>query len=239
VSKDFDRTLSDALDLAAGAAQTAGAQAARVRGRKRTMRKRVAISTMSFVLVLAAAGATAAFKPFSSGDASPPAVAGSVSASPSAAAITSAPAAPTTAPGTGPSAPPTSIVGCTSASGSDPGSLITVCPGAAPVGAVVHLTIKNCGGGLPDVAAADLHFLGPASWLGTDGGGGATVPFAPRSGSTEATATFTIPATYTGGNENLSSDSAYPTVETTPGTGYTFTTNPAGGCNVDFTVTAS
>ena len=59
MSKDFDTTFSDAIDLAAGAAQTAGASAARTRGRTRTMRKRIAISTMSFVLV--AAGTTAAF----------------------------------------------------------------------------------------------------------------------------------------------------------------------------------
>ena len=60
MSKDFDTTLSDAIDLAAGAAQTAGASAARLRGRKRTMRKRIALSTMSLVLI--AAAATVAFK---------------------------------------------------------------------------------------------------------------------------------------------------------------------------------
>jgi hypothetical protein len=59
VAKDFDTTLSDAIDLAAEVAKTAGASAARIRGRKRTMRKRVVLSTMSFVLV--AAGSTAAF----------------------------------------------------------------------------------------------------------------------------------------------------------------------------------
>ena len=59
MSKDFDTTLSDALDLAGAAAQTAGASAARIRGRKRTVRKRIAVSTASAVLV-AAVGTTAA-----------------------------------------------------------------------------------------------------------------------------------------------------------------------------------
>jgi hypothetical protein len=39
VSKDFDTTLADALDLTAGASQTKGAAAARSRGRQRTVRK--------------------------------------------------------------------------------------------------------------------------------------------------------------------------------------------------------
>ena len=89
--------------------------------------------------------------------------------------------------------------------------------------------------GLPETAAAGLFFLGPDSWLGTNGGGGANVPFSPRVGSTQATATFTIPATYTGGNEN---GGAYPTLKTTPGTGYVFATDPAGECTIHFTVTA-
>jgi hypothetical protein len=57
VSKDFDTTLSDAVELAAGAAHTAGASAARIRGRERTMRKRIIVSTTSFALVAAGAGA--------------------------------------------------------------------------------------------------------------------------------------------------------------------------------------
>jgi hypothetical protein len=89
------------------------------------------------------------------------------------------------------------------AGGSDGGS-ITVCPDAAPAGAVVHVTIAGCaptGPGLPDLPAAGLFFLGPDSWLGTNGAGGAYVRFAPQTGHL-ATATFTIPATYTGGNQN-------------------------------------
>ena len=79
--------------------------------------------------------------------------------------------------------------------------------------------------------AAGLFFLGPNSWLGTNGGGGANVKFAPTTGH-QATATFTIPATYTGGNEN----GPYPTLTTKPGSGYEFVTDPAGDCNVHFTV---
>lgn len=60
MSKDFDSTLSGALDVVAHAAHTAGPTAARIRGRKRTMRKRIALSTMSVVLV--AVGTTTAFK---------------------------------------------------------------------------------------------------------------------------------------------------------------------------------
>ena len=85
------------------------------------------------------------------------------------------------------------------------------------------------------MAAAALFFLGPDSWLGTNGGGGVSVPLSPPIGSSEATATFTIPATYTGGNEN---GGAYPTLRVTPGTGYDFISDPAGDCGIPFTVTA-
>jgi hypothetical protein len=60
VSKDFDATLSEALNLAADAAQTPGPAAARTRGRKRTMHQRIGISTASLALV--AVAATVAFK---------------------------------------------------------------------------------------------------------------------------------------------------------------------------------
>jgi hypothetical protein len=143
--------------------------------------------------------------------------------SPSALAATSSAPAPT----------PT----CASATGADiPDSSITVCPDAGPVGSVVHVTIKNCaptGDGLPDIPSAGLFFLGPKSWLGTNGGGGAYVPYSPQTGH-QASATFTIPATYTGGNQH----GPYPTLRVTPGTGYTFATDPAGECHIAFTVTA-
>lgn len=67
--KDFDTTLSAALDLAADAARTEGAAAARVRGRKRTVRTRIAASALSAALV--AGGTTAAFKIASPYDGTP------------------------------------------------------------------------------------------------------------------------------------------------------------------------
>lgn len=171
-----------------------------------------------------------------------PSVTGPATATPTAPATsaTAAPATPTATASAAPvtaSAPATTspAAGCATAAGALAHSSIAVCPAAGAVGSVVHVTIKNCaptGSGLPDLPAADLHFLGPKSWLGTNGGGGATVPFSPRTGS-EATATFTIPATYTGGNEN----GPYPTLNVTPGTGYEFITDPAGECHVPFTVT--
>ena len=107
------------------------------------------------------------------------------------------------------------------------------------MGGIVHVTFKNCAtvdpaAGLPEMAAASLSFLGPESWLGTNGGGGANVRFSPAIGSTQATATFAIPATYTGGN---TTGGAYPKDKTTPGTDYTFATDPAGECTIHFTVT--
>jgi len=111
------------------------------------------------------------------------------------------------------------------------GGSIIVCPDAAPVGAVVHVTIAGCA---PDMPAAGLNFLGPSSWLGTNGGGGANVSYSPQTGF-RATATFIIPATYTGGNEN----GPYPTLTTKPGSNYQFTTDPAGACYVPFTVLPS
>jgi len=136
-------------------------------------------------------------------------------------------------------APASATAGCASSrvapvDGVQGSGSITVCPDAAPVGGVVHITIAGCaptGSGLPDLPADALSFLGPKSWLGTNGGGGATVSFAPKAGH-QATATFIIPATYTGGNEN----GPYPTLATKPGNGYQFATDPAGDCTVRFTV---
>lgn len=157
------------------------------------------------------------------------------SSAPSSASSATAPVATAAA-----QAPP--ATGCASSpvasgAGVQAGGSITICPDAAPVGAVVHVTITGCaptGPGLPDVPAASLSFLGPDSWLGANGGGGASVKFAPQTGR-EATATFTIPAAYTGGNEN----GPYPTLTTKPGSGYEFVTDPAGECHVRFTVLSS
>ena len=88
MSKDFDSTLSDALDLAALAARTAGPEAARIRGRKRTMHQRIAMSAAAFVLV--AAGATTAFAvTFGSGGHTPHLTGGSPSVTTSASPTTS------------------------------------------------------------------------------------------------------------------------------------------------------
>lgn len=161
-----------------------------------------------------------------------PSVAATAPTQPSVTATTS----PVTAPSPAASASASRDAGCATAAGFGlPNSSITVCPSAGPVGTVVHVTIKGCaptGAGMPDVPAAGLFFLGPKSWLGTNGGGGAYVPYSPQTGS-EATAAFAIPATYTGGNEH----GPYPTLAVRPGT-YAFTTDPAGECNVPFTVTA-
>ena len=135
------------------------------------------------------------------------------------------------------SSAPAPAPSCASKPGPDiPDSSITECPDSGPVGSVVHVTIKHCsptGNGLPDIPAAALFFLGPNSWLGTNGGGGAFVRYSPQTGP-QATATFTIPATYTGGNQH----GPDPTLQVKPGTGYEFVTDPAGECNIAFTVTA-
>jgi hypothetical protein len=162
----------------------------------------------------------------------PPGTAAPGAGSPGTASRAATPAATASAPAATPPA-----AGCATAAGAGlPKSSITVCPAAGPVGSVVRVAIKGCapvGAGLPDIPAAGLFFLGPDSWLGTNGGGGANVPYAPRTGSA-ATATFTIPATYIGGNE----DGPYPTLRVKPGAGYEFITDPAGQCHIQFTVTA-
>jgi len=194
----------------------------------------------SVTILVAAGAATAALAGCHSNP--PAAAASSAPATVSATVSTTAPTQPSASGGSAsavatptPSSPVATVTekaaGCATAAGYGlPDSSITVCPDAGPVGSVVHVTIKGCAPGAP---AAGLNFLGPNSWLGTNGGGGANVPYSPRTGSV-ATATFTIPATYTGGNEN----GPYPTLAVKPGTGYAFITNPAGSCNIPFTVTA-
>jgi hypothetical protein len=110
-----------------------------------------------------------------------------------------------------------------------PASSITVCPGRAPVGAVVHITLQSCNTPRPPAA---LVFLGPSSWIGS-GGAGNPVPFKIVGGDRYA-ATFTIPATYVGGENGASPN---PTLPVRPGDHYAFATYPAGICNVPFTVT--
>lgn len=112
MSKDFDTTLSAAIDRAAEAAQTAGASAARIRGRQRTVRKRIAVSTLSAVLVVV--GGTAAFKLASPHDGTPqqtatsPIVTATAPTSPSPTADPSATTSPSPSTSASPSAGTTS-----------------------------------------------------------------------------------------------------------------------------------
>jgi len=109
-------------------------------------------------------------------------------------------------------------------------SSITVCPGRAPVGAVVRITLQGCN--IPSQPPAALVFLGPSSFIGA-GGAGNEVPFK-MAGDGRFTATFTIPATYLGGESGASPN---PTLPVRPGDHYAFATYPAGDCSVPFTVT--
>jgi hypothetical protein len=111
-----------------------------------------------------------------------------------------------------------------------PASSITVCPGRAAVGAVVHITLQGCN--TQSRAPAALVFLGPASWVGS-GGGGNPVPFR-MVGGDRFTASFTIPATYVGGTTGASPN---PTLPVRPGDHDAFATYPAGICDVPLTVT--
>lgn len=120
MSKDFDTTLSDAIDLASRAAHTSGATAARIRGRERTMRKRIVISTTSFVLVAAGAGAAFAVTSQNGGLPHPTAASPSSTASQTATAKSSPSSTPTTStsasgsPGTSGAASSTTPSGSTS-----------------------------------------------------------------------------------------------------------------------------
>lgn len=111
-----------------------------------------------------------------------------------------------------------------------PASSIIVCPGRATVGAVVHITLQGCN--TPSRAPAALVFLGPSSWIGS-GGAGHPVSFK-TAGGDHFTATFTIPASYAGGETGARPN---PTLPVRPGDHYAFATYPAGICDVPFTVT--
>jgi hypothetical protein len=135
------------------------------------------------------------------------------------------------------SATPPSPGGCASRShpvnfafSGSPASSVTVCPGRASVGAVVHITLQGCN--TPSRAPAALVFLGPSSWIGS-GGGGDPVPVK-MVGGDRFIATFTIPATYVGGETGAIPN---PTLPVRPGDHDAFATYPAGICDVPFTVT--
>ena len=78
-----------------------------------------------------------------------------------------------------------------------------------------------------------LGSLSLASSLAQGSAGGDAVPFK-TVGADRATAPFTIPATYVGGETGASPNPALPV---RPGEHYAFATYPAGICHVPFTVT--
>jgi hypothetical protein len=156
VSKDFDTTLSDALDLAANAVQTAGPAAARARGRKRTVRRRIALSTASLVIV--AVGASAAFEASSRGGGAPQLTGGSPhatvspSASPSAGPTQSVVTAPST---TGTTTPTGGATGSSPAGSSAPTSHQSSTPDPHKVLAAAWL------------AGVQMPFDGTFKWVAT------------------------------------------------------------------------
>jgi hypothetical protein len=97
---------------------------------------------------------------------------------------------------------------------------------------VVRITLQGCN--TPSRPPAALVFLGPSSFVGS-GGAGNPVPFK-MVGGDRATATFTIPATYVGGETGASPN---PILPVGPGDHYAFATYPAGICDVPFTVTGA
>ena len=165
MSKDFDAALSAAIDHAANAAHPAGASAARATGRKRTMRKRIAISATSAVIV--AAGMTAAFKAASASDGkagpgqnptpgvhstgptpsstpSSPNAAPSTSGTPGAPGIPGTSSTPGTPPGTTPSTPSAPTNPTTSgAPVTDSGRLSWLTPGHVPFDNLMSWTTKG------------------------------------------------------------------------------------------------
>lgn len=153
--KDFDSTLTDALDLAAHSAQTAGPAAARIRGRQRTMRKRIALSTASLVLV--AVGATAAFKVASPGhNGAPvltkpsPSASASATPTPGAAAATGA---PSTSASSSPSAStPSSPVTSSTSTSASPFKVATAAwlsPSQMPFGSTFNWTATKTSQNIP------------------------------------------------------------------------------------------
>lgn len=156
MSKDFDTTLSDALDLAAEAARTGGPAAARARGRKRTVRRRVALSTASLVIV--AVGASAAFEAASRGGDAPQLTGGSprpsvsASGSPSAGPTQSGVTAPST---TGTTTPTGGTTASSPAGSSAPASHQPTTPDPRKVLAAAWLT------------GVQMPFAGTFKWQAT------------------------------------------------------------------------
>lgn len=125
--------------------------------------------------------------------------------------------------------PPTTqpSVGCSTNKG--PYGTLTVCPGAAPVGATVTIQSDSTCATPAGSTTAMLMFLGPQADIGS-GGGGNQVPNTLNSSGFRAI--YRIPATYQG--NDTTGNQPQPVV---PGNGYSFATYPAAGCQVPFTVT--
>jgi hypothetical protein len=169
-----------------------------------------------------------------------PAASGSLGAAPTGAARTAAHSAPATPARSTAAAPPASSPAASPAPPPAPsptvpacsqapvlGGTFEVCPAAAAVGATVTISSDTtCGAGT--VSGLTLVFLGPKAYVGSSGGG-EEVPITKTGAG--FTATYRIPATYVGGGN------ASPTLPVTPGTGYSFATYPAAGCDISFTVT--
>ncbi|MDA8392994.1 MAG: hypothetical protein M0Z87_09410 [Actinomycetota bacterium] len=107
-----------------------------------------------------------------------------------------------------------------------PPSAATACPGAAPVGAKVAITVWDCAS--PPSNGYAVVFLAPGQHRG-NGVANTPVPgTGPSAAGTERTV-FTIPSHY----DTLASTPAY----TAPGSGYRFGTSPPNpGCVLPFTV---
>jgi hypothetical protein len=133
---------------------------------------------------------------------------------------------PATSPVPAPS-PSATASGCSEAASALGGGTLMICPGAAPVGATVTITSNTTCGAGPGSEPL-LTFLGPKAYIGS-GGGGEVVPFT-KAGK-GFTATYRIPSTYMGGGN------VNPMLPVVPGSGYSFATYPASGCEIPFTVT--
>ncbi len=198
--------------------------------------KKLLLPVLVAMFVLAGCGpaASGSLGPAPSGTATRPAVTrATASTHLPASSPASTPAAPASSPVNSPAAPsPTTPSPTTPAAprcSQVPvlGGTFKVCPGAAPVGATVTITSDTTCQAGPG-SEPTLVFLGPKSYIGS-GGGGNEVPIT-KTGK-GFTASYRIPASYvSGGNHNR-------TLPVTPGTGYSFATYPAAGCDTPFTVT--
>lgn len=108
---------------------------------------------------------------------------------------------------------------------------ILVCPGSAPVGALVNVRGDlRCGSTSGTGRGLTAVFLGPKDRVGA-GGGGQTLHFRVETNSFQIT--FRIPASLP-----APSRGGRRVTPVTVGSGYAFATYPAGSCTVPFRITA-